>query len=383
MAEATQAEYTRKNPFPARLVVNRRLTGEGSNKDTRHFEVSLAGSGLAYEVGDSMGVFCQNDPALVDEIIGHLELDPGAVVTTPAKREAPLRQALLEDCVITQPDKKFLRAVVERAEAAPLLAELLTPERKDDLEEYLWGLEVIDFLLQHPTMRFEAQELVGLLRKLQPRLYSIASSLKAHPEEVHFTIATVEYESHGRLRKGVCSTWLAQRVGREDPVPVFVHTAKGFRLPEDGATPIIMVGPGTGIAPFRAYLEERRAVGATGRNWLFFGEQHAATDFLYRDEFEAYHRDGLLTRFDTAFSRDQDHKIYVQDRLLENAADIWKWIDSEGAHFFVCGDAARMAKDVDTALHTIIREQGGKSPEEAASYVEALKKDHRYKRDVY
>ncbi len=380
MSEATV--YSRKNPFPAKLTVNRSLVREGSNKDTRHFEVSLAGSGLEYVVGDSMGVFCQNDPELVDEIIERLELDPATMVTTPAKREAPLRQALLEDCIITQPDKKFLKAIVEKAEAAPLLSELLTPERKDDLAEYLWGMEVVDFLIQHQSVRFEAQEFVSTLRKLQPRLYSIASSLKAHPEEVHFTIATVEYESHGRQRKGVCSTWLAQRAG-DGPVPVFVHTAKGFRLPEDGTTPIIMVGPGTGIAPFRAYLEERKATGASGKNWLFFGEQHAATDFLYREEFETYQQDGLLTKFHTAFSRDQDHKIYVQERMRENAAEIWQWLDQEGAHFFVCGDASRMAKDVDKALHDIIEQQGGKSPDEAAAYVEDLKKEHRYKRDVY
>ena len=377
-----QAVYSRKNPFPAKLLVNRRLTGEGSNKDTRHYEVSLAGSGLEYVVGDSMGVFCQNDPELVDEIIARLALDPGEVVTSPAKRDLPLRQALLEDCIITQPDKKFLKAVVEKAQAAPLLAELLTPERKDDLAEYLWGLEVIDFLIEHQSVRFEAQEFVSLLRKLQPRLYSIASSLKAHPDEVHFTIATVEYESHGRKRKGVCSSWLAERVG-DDPVPLFVHTAKGFRLPENGETPIIMVGPGTGIAPFRAYLEERSATGASGANWLFFGEQHSDTDFFYRDEFEGYQRAGLLTHFHTAFSRDQDHKIYVQDRLRENAAEIWQWLERDGAHFFVCGDAARMAKDVDKALHDIVQQEGGKSPDEAAAYVEALKKDHRYKRDVY
>lgn len=383
MSQSGSVEYSRKNPFPAALKVNQKLTLQGSGKDTRHYELSLEGSGLDYVVGDSMGVYCMNDPALVDEILERLGFTGDEMVTSPAKRDVPVRQALLEDSIITQPDRKFLKAVVERADAAPLLSELLTPERKDDLNEYLWGMEVVDFLLEHPSMRFEPQEFVATLRKLLPRLYSIASSLKAYPEQVHFTIATVQYTSHGRLRKGVCSNWLAERVGPNDPVPVFIHTAKGFRLPDDPATPVVMVGPGTGIAPFRAFLQERKAIGATGKNWLFFGEQHEKSDFFYRNEFEGYMKDGILTRLDTAFSRDQEHKIYVQHRMLENARELWEWIDAKGADFFVCGDATRMAKDVDNALHQIIREQGGKSPEEAAAYVEAMKKDHRYKRDVY
>ncbi len=382
MSEPNTTEYSRKNPFPARILQNRRLTGSGSAKDTRHYALSIAGSGLDYQVGDSMGVYCKNDPALVEEILQRLCLDGEEIVVTPAKRELPLRQALVEDCVITTPDRKFLKAIVERAQAAPLLAELLTPERKEQLESYLEGLHVIDFLIQHQSVRFTPQELVDTLRKLQPRLYSIASSRKTHPDEVHFTIVTVEYEAHGRKRGGVCSTWLAHRAG-EGPVPVFLHVAKGFRLPDDPATPIIMVGPGTGIAPFRAFLQERAAIGATGKNWLFFGEQHEATDFLYREELEGFQRSGLLTHLHTAFSRDQSRKIYVQHRMLENARLLWDWIDARGAHFFVCGDASRMAKDVDDALHQIVREQGGKSFEEAAAYVEQMKRDHRYKRDVY
>jgi len=224
---------------------------------------------------------------------------------------------------------------------------------------------------------------VKLLRKLLPRLYSIASSQKAYPTAVHLTIAVVKYESHGRNRKGVASTFLAERVSETDRVPVFVHTAKGFRLPEDGNTPIIMVGPGTGVAPFRAYLQDRKATGAKGKSWLFFGEQRRASDFLYEAEFKALQADGILARFDTAFSRDQAHKVYVQNRMMENAAEIWKWIDQEGAHFFVCGDAARMAKDVDAALLKIVETEGRKTVEEAGVYVEELKKAKRYKRDVY
>jgi sulfite reductase (NADPH) flavoprotein alpha-component len=217
---------------------------------------------------------------------------------------------------------------------------------------------------------------------LQPRLYSIGSSLKAFPEQVHFIIATVRYESHGRQREGVASTYLADRLNLEDRVPMFVHVAKGFRLPEDPSTPIIMVGPGTGIAPFRAFLQERLAIDASGKNWLFFGEQRAKCDFFYEDEFVAAQKAGALTRFDTAFSRDQSHKIYVQHRMLEHSKELFAWLE-QGAHFFVCGDAARMAKDVDFALLQIIETEGGKTPEQAAEYVETLRQQKRYKRDVY
>jgi sulfite reductase (NADPH) flavoprotein alpha-component len=383
-ATATASPYSRKNPFPARLLVNRKLSLEGSEKDTRHFELSLEGSGLTYECGDSIGVFAKNDPQLVEEIIHALHATGDESVPDKDGAPKPLREALLSDYQITQPSKQFIQAIVERGgEAASLLRELLDPLRKNDLEEYLWGMETIDFLLDHPSIHFTPEEFVKLLRKQIPRLYSIASSQKAHPQGVHLTIAVVRYESHGRQRKGVASTYLAERVGESDRVPVFVHVAKGFRLPEDGNTPIIMVGPGTGIAPFRAYLQDRKATGAKGKNWLFFGEQRQKLDFLYEEEFTAFQSEGILTRFDTAFSRDQAQKVYVQHRMLENAAEIWKWLDAEGAQFFVCGDASRMAKDVDAALHKIIEEQGGKTPEQAAEYVEALKKAKRYKRDVY
>jgi sulfite reductase (NADPH) flavoprotein alpha-component len=255
--------------------------------------------------------------------------------------------------------------------------------RKSDLEQYLWGMEYIDFLVAHQSIGFTPEEFVKLLRKLQPLLYSIASSQKANPDSIHLTIAVVRYESHGRQRLGVASSFLAERVGDTGRVPVFVHVAKGFRLPEDGNTPIIMVGPGTGVAPFRAYLQDRKVTGAKGKNWLFFGEQREKSDFLYGEEFTALLAEGVLTRLDTAFSRDQAHKVYVQNRMLENAAEIWKWIDGEGAHFYVCGDALRMAKDVDAALSVIVQKEGGKTPEEAAAYLEDLKKTKRYKRDVY
>jgi sulfite reductase (NADPH) flavoprotein alpha-component len=237
-------------------------------------------------------------------------------------------------------------------------------------------------LAEPPAKGQSAAEWVSSLRKLQPRLYSISSSPKAHPDEVHLTVAIVRYELDGRARKGVCSTFLADRVTGDVRVPVFVHKSPHFRIPADGSKPIIMVGPGTGIAPFRAFLEERRATGATGRNWLFFGDQRAATDYLYEEELAAMRADGFLTRLDLAFSRDQAEKIYVQTRMLEHAGEVWAWLQ-EGGHFYVCGDAKRMAKDVDAALHTIAETAGGLSPEAAADYIKQLKTEKRYVRDVY
>jgi sulfite reductase (NADPH) flavoprotein alpha-component len=259
---------------------------------------------------------------------------------------------------------------------------VLQAEVRTELDKFLWGREIIDFLHQSPGLKFAPDEFVNLLRKLQPRLYSIASSLKAHPEQVHLTVDTLRYEIHGRQRKGVCSNFLAEGVGETTPVPVFIQTSKHFRLPRNGDVPIIMVGPGTGIAPFRAFLEERRATGATGANWLFFGAQRSRCDFFYKDELEAMQQQGVLTRLDTAFSRDQDFKIYVQQRMLESAGDLWSWLE-RGAHFYVCGDASRMARDVENALSEIVRTVGGRSEDATAEYLQKLKTDKRYQRDVY
>jgi sulfite reductase (NADPH) flavoprotein alpha-component len=385
-AEATATvaapPYSRANPFPARLLVNRRLSGPESAKDTRHFEIDLTGWGLSYEPGDSLAIYATNDSQLVDEIIHSIGATGDEQVPRPKGTPTTLREALLRDYGITQPTPKFLKAITARANSSTLLKELLHPERKEDLDRYLWGMEVIDFLNEHPSAKFTPQEFVGLLTKLQPRLYSVASSLKVYPDQVHFIVDVIRYESHGRMRKGVASSFLAERAD-DVPVPVFPSVAKHFHLPENPATPIIMVGPGTGIAPFRAYLQERTAVGAKGKNWLFFGSQHQHCDFAYRDEFEAFKKEGILTRLDCAWSRDQPEKIYVQHQMKENAAEIWKWLDGEGAHFFVCGDARRMAKDVDATLRRIVHEQGGKNTGEANEYVEKLKSDKRYKRDVY
>ena len=375
------SRYTRSNPFPGKLVVNRRLSGPESKKDTRHFEIDLRGWGLSFEVGDSVAVYPSNDPDLVEEIIRALGVK-GDEPVSAAKTQKSFREALLRDYSITHPTPKFLKAITQRANSALLLKDLLEPERKEDLDRYLWGMEVIDFLNEHPSVRFTPGEFVGLLTKLQPRLYSVASSLRVYPDQVHLIVDVIRYESHGRVRKGVASSFLAERAD-DVPVPVYPSSAKHFHLPEDPNTPIIMVGPGTGIAPFRAYLQERQARGAKGKNWLFFGSQREKCDYAYKADFDRFKRDGILTRFDCAWSRDQAHKVYVQHRMLENAPEIWKWIDSEGAQFFVCGDARRMAKDVDAALRKIVQEQGGKRVDEANEYVERLKSDKRYKRDVY
>jgi sulfite reductase (NADPH) flavoprotein alpha-component len=375
------SQWTRANPFPGKLVVNRRLSSDDSEKDTRHFEIDLAGWGLNFEPGDSVAVYPTNDPVLVDEII-HALGARGDEPVPAAKTTKPFREALLRDYSITQPPPKFLRALAERASAAPMLTELLDPDRKPDLDNFLWGMEVIDFLVDHPSAKFKPEEFVGLLNKLQPRLYSVASSLRVFPDQVHFIVDIIRYESHGRVRKGVATAFLAERAEKV-PVPVYPSSAKHFHMPEDPNIPLIMIGPGTGIAPFRAFLQDRQATGAKGKNWLFFGAQREKCDYAYQEDWERFTRDGLLTKLDCAWSRDQTHKVYVQNRMLEHAAEIWKWIDGEGAQFFVCGDAKRMAKDVDAALRKIVQEQGSKSVDEANAYVEKLKTDKRYKRDVY
>jgi sulfite reductase (NADPH) flavoprotein alpha-component len=384
MSTESATGYSRKNPFPATLAVNRKLTGEGSNKDTRHIEITLSGSGLAYEVGDSLGVFPKNDTELVEGILKNQGFTGDEQVTNPDGKNVSLREALTKDFIISEPAKQLLQVLPERDSSSAFLRDLLDPGSKNHLDDYIWGRDVLDLLEEFTAAKFTPEEFVKVLRKLQPRLYSIASSQKAVGESVHLTVAVVRYqpERSSHLHRGVCSTFLAERAEGNGKVPVFVHTAKHFRIPENTDTPTIMVGPGTGIAPFRAFLQERKALGAKGKNWLFFGEQQAASDYFYREEFEGWHSEGVLTKFITAFSRDQDHKIYVQHRMLEHAAEFYGWLEN-GAIFYVCGDAARMAKDVDTALHQIVEQVGSKSPEQAKEYVDSLKKEKRYRKDVY
>src|SRR5213083_945305 len=306
MTEATATvaalPYSRINPFPAKMRINRRLSGPESEKDTRHFELDLTGWGLNFEVGDSVGVYPTNDHDLVDGIIRALGATGDEKVPRLKGEPTTLREALLRDYSITQPTPKFLKAIAQRADAAPTLSYLLAPDRKQDLQTYLWGMEVVDFLIEHPSVRFTPEQFVGLLSKLQPRLYSVASSLRAFPDQVHLIVDVVCYESHGRVRKVVASSFLAERAD-DVPVPVFPSNAKHFHLPENPDTPIIMVGPGTGIAPFRAYLQERQVTGAKGENWLFFGAQHVNCDFAYGGELNAYVQQGLLARLDCAWSR--------------------------------------------------------------------------------
>jgi sulfite reductase (NADPH) flavoprotein alpha-component len=373
--------YTRRKPFAAQLITNRMLNGLGSTKETRHFEIGLAGSGLKYAAGDALGVMPTNCPELVEDIARALGCSGEEVVTGISGGEVSLRSALLRDYEITRIPHGLLTAVAEKS-GDDALKKLAAPDANGELTSFLWGREIIDLLLGFPNAKFSPVEFVGLLKKLQPRLYSISSSPKAHSGMVHLTVSVVRYESLGRLRKGVCSTFLADRALTDALVPVFVHSNENFRPPTDNSRPMIMVGPGTGIAPFRAFLEERRAVEAKGKNWLFFGDQHEQTDFLYREELETLLRDETLTRLDTAFSRDQAEKIYVQDRMLEHAPELFAWLE-DGAHFYVCGDASRMVKDADIALHQAVEIGGGRTPEQAAEYVCRLKTEQRYQRDVY
>jgi sulfite reductase (NADPH) flavoprotein alpha-component len=378
--------YSRTNPFPAPLIENRRLNKEGSSKDTRHFVISLKNSGLVYKPGDSLGVFAQNPPALVDDLLARLHLDGSVSVAIDTKgTTATLRQALLANYILNRVGKKFVRTVAEKLPAGPdkdRLTALCADE--EALSAYIFDRDYVDVLNEYPGAVFTPEELLGTINKTAPRLYSIASSLAKHPEEVHLTVAVVTYTTHNRKKYGLASGYMAEFVPLNETLPVFVQSSKHFHLPEDKATDMIMVGPGTGIAPFRAFLEQREMDGSTGRNWLFFGDQHKATDFLYEDEFADYQKKGILHRLDTAFSRDQATKIYVQDRMKENGAELWNWI-SNGAYFYVCGDAKRMAKDVHQALIDIVQQHGGLSAEAAAEYVNVtlMKTEKRYLRDVY
>ncbi len=388
-APAAPSTFSKDNPFPARIVENRLLSQPGSAKETRHFVVGIAGSGLTYKVGDSLGIFPSNRPTDVAELIellGATGEEPVSPAMLKLAEPITLREALTSRLAIASPTPKILKTLLGKttdADEKTKLEDLLKPENKEQLTAYLAEREFADLLAEFPATRLNPQEFTDHLRKLMPRLYSIASSPLVHPEDVHLTVAIVRYQTNGRDRVGVCTTFMSDRVQvNETPVPAFVSHSH-FGLPEDHAgKDIIMVGPGTGIAPFRAFLQERTAIGAPGRNWVFFGDQKKATDFLYEEEWNDWLAQGQLARLDLAWSRDQATKIYVQDRMRENAAEIWAWLQG-GAYFYVCGDAKRMAKDVDLALHDIVAGQGGMTPEQAADFVKQLKKDKRYQRDVY
>ena len=369
--------FNKNNPYLSKLLVNQMLT-QGSDKETRHFEISLQGSGLSYEPGDSLGVLPFNCPKVVEDLMEATGFT-GSEEIKIAEETICLKDALTSRYACTVLSKIQIKKFNELAQSSALY-DLLKIENKEALIEYMWGRELIDLFKEYPQGELSVEDFVGLLRPMPPRLYSIASSLSAHPEEVHLTVAVVRYDTHGRKRKGVCSSYLAERVG--DSIPCYFHPNKNFKLPDDMEKPIIMVGPGTGIAPFRAFIEERKATGSTGGNWLFFGDRSQKTDYLYGNEWEIYQKDGLLNRLDLAWSRDQDRKVYVQHKMLEKGAELWEWLD-EGALFYVCGDASRMAKDVDQALRAIAQEQGSMSEEDSAIWVKSLQKEKRYLKDVY
>ena len=375
------SSYGLKNPFPSEVLENILLNGKGSAKETIHVELSLAGSGLTYEPGDALAVIPSNADDVVADLLQAAKLTGKEEIETKVTGKKALADALREDLDITGLSRSVLTKLQEAA-PHPKLAALLDESAKEQLKEYTYGREIVDAIVDFAPQGLPAQTLASLLRKLPPRLYSIASSPLAHPDEVHLTVAAVRYQSHGRARKGVASTYLADKAHTGQSVKVYTHTNKNFRLPENGDTPIIMVGPGTGIAPFRAFVEHRAELGHSGKNWLFFGDQRYMFDFLYQLEWQEHLKNGTLSRLDVAFSRDQPEKIYVQQRMREKSRDLYDWLQ-QGAHFYVCGDASRMANDVHEALIDIYQQHGGLTREAAEAELEALKKAKRYQRDVY
>ncbi|NMD71479.1 sulfite reductase subunit alpha [Bacillus sp. DNRA2] len=380
--KTTPAPYSRTNPFHAKVLKNVNLNKDGSSKETRHIEFSLEGSGLSYVAGDALGIIPANDPELVAAILAEMNWNPEEEVIINKQGETlSLKEALTSYFEITLLSKKILQQAAELTENEELQT-LLLIENANQLKEYCYGRDLLDLLQDFGPWKGSAQEFVSILRKMTARLYSIASSMNAHPGEVHLTIGAVRYQAHGRERKGVCSVLVAERTEEGDTIPVFVQPNKHFHLPESVDKDIIMVGPGTGIAPFRSFIEERAVTKATGRTWLFFGDQHAASDFLYEEELTQYLQDGVITKLDTAWSRDTDKKVYVQNKILENSKELFNWLDN-GGYFYICGDKDRMAKDVHNTLIEVIAKEGSMSQEDAESYLNDLKKEGRYQRDVY
>jgi sulfite reductase (NADPH) flavoprotein alpha-component len=373
-----------KQPIQGRHLVNRRLTGPGSAKDTRHHEIAIETPDASYLPGDALGVYPRNPPALVDAVLATQHLTGDEPVPGADGQPMALRRYLTETANLSTPSRRLIELLASRG--ASDLAPLLERANAERLKHFLSGWDeahdVLDLLEGAPAIRVTAAELAESMRKSVPRLYSIASSLKAHPARVDLLVVSVRYPIRGRVREGVCSTWLAERWPEGETAALYLQNQqKHFAMPGDLTAPMIMIGPGTGLAPFRAFIEERRALGAPGRNWLFFGEQRRTTDFFYEDELTTYVRDGFL-RLDVAFSRDQAEKVYVQHRMREQARDLWAWLE-DGAEVFVCGDKERMAADVDRELHSIVETAGGRTSEQAREYVEMLKRTKRYKRDVY
>ncbi|WP_395775145.1 sulfite reductase flavoprotein subunit alpha [Agrobacterium pusense] len=371
-------EWNRKNPYLARLSVNHRLSGPASSKEIRHYEFDLGESGLSYEAGDALGVVPVNCPKLAGALLDHFGAEADSEV---AGLDRSVGDAFLRMFEISTPSRELVAEIGKRA-GHDELAHVLANGDREQLAAFLWAKDILDLLNLGGRRLFDLAEFVTFLKPLQHRAYSISSSPLAAGNSVHLTIASVRYRAHDRERGGVCSTYLADRVEAGATAGVFVSPNKAFRVPQNDDAPVIMVGPGTGIAPFRAFLQERLARGATGRNWLFFGDQHRQSDFIYESELGEMSRAGVLTRLDLAFSRDQAEKIYVQTRMRQNGKALYQWL-VEGGYFYVCGDATRMAKDVDDALHRIIIDEAGLSAEAASEYVSQLKREKRYLRDVY
>ncbi|HHL4037421.1 TPA: NADPH-dependent assimilatory sulfite reductase flavoprotein subunit [Klebsiella pneumoniae] len=369
--------YTKEAPLTATLSVNQKITGRNSEKDVRHIEIDLGDSGLRYQPGDALGVWYQNDPQLVKELVELLWLKGDEPVTVEGKT-LPLSEALqwhFELTVNTATIVENYATLTRRESLLPLVGD------KAQLQQYAAATPIVDMVRFSPA-QLDAEALIGLLRPLTPRLYSIASSQAEVESEVHVTVGVVRYEIEGRARAGGASSFLADRVEEDGEVRVFIEHNDNFRLPANPETPVIMIGPGTGIAPFRAFMQQRAADGAQGKNWLFFGNPHFTEDFLYQVEWQSYVKEGLLTRIDLAWSRDQQQKIYVQDKLREQGAELWRWIN-DGAHIYVCGDANRMAKDVENTLLEVIAEYGAMDAEAADEFLSELRVERRYQRDVY
>jgi sulfite reductase (NADPH) flavoprotein alpha-component len=368
--------FSKASPFEATVLVNQRITGRGSSKDVRHLELDLEGSGLAWEAGDALGVIIRNPDRVVDPLLEALALDPDAPAGVPGRT---LREELAEGREITALNRPFLDAWAA-TEPSGMLASELESLRGGGLGKWMHGRQVVDVVRAFPAT-IEPGALLGMLRALPPRLYSIASAPEFSPEEIHLTVALVQYDAFGATHWGAGSSWLSLDLGEGDRARVYVEPNERFRLPADDV-PVVMIGPGTGVAPFRAFLQARDARGATGRNWLLFGDRNFTTDFLYQAEWLRYRKQGLLTRLDVAFSRDQAEKRYVQHRILESAHELFAWLE-EGAHLYVCGDAASMAPDVDRALRQVIALAGGRDEDGVEEYLASLRRSGRYQRDVY
>ncbi|MGG3031167.1 assimilatory sulfite reductase (NADPH) flavoprotein subunit [Bacillus stercoris] len=381
-AQTGESSYSRTNPFRAEVLENLNLNDRGSNKETRHVELSLEGSGLTYEPGDSLGVYPENDPELVELLLKEMNWDPEEIVTLNKQGDVrPLKEALISHYEITVLTKPLLEQAAQLT-GSEGLRDLLAPGNEENVKAYIEGRDLLDLVRDYGPFSVSAQQFVSILRKMPARLYSIASSLSANPDEVHLTIGAVRYDAHGRERKGVCSILCAERLQPGDTLPVYVQHNQNFKLPKDPETPIIMVGPGTGVAPFRSFMQEREETGAEGKAWMFFGDQHFVTDFLYQTEWQNWLKDGVLTKMDVAFSRDTEEKVYVQHRMLEQSAELFEWLQ-EGAAVYICGDEKHMAHDVHNTLLEIIEKEGNMSREEAEAYLADMQQQKRYQRDVY